>query len=211
MRTVEINLYQFDELGDKAKEKARDWYREGANESPLDACSDNFETVCAILGIKLKTFAVKLMSGNTRQDSCIFFSGFYSQGDGACFEATYTFAAHAQKLIRQHAPGDSELARIADVLADEQARNGNVLSAVIAKSSYFYSHEYTVSVVVELPDDTGAADVVDSEVLPEAFRDLMRWMYRQLKAGYEDSQSDEIVDDNIRMNEYEYDVLGNRA
>ncbi|PIV84826.1 MAG: antitoxin of toxin-antitoxin stability system, partial [Nitrospirae bacterium CG17_big_fil_post_rev_8_21_14_2_50_50_9] len=28
MRTVETRIYQFDELSDKAKGKARDWYRE---------------------------------------------------------------------------------------------------------------------------------------------------------------------------------------
>ena len=30
MRTKTVNLYTFDELSDKAKEKARNWYREGA-------------------------------------------------------------------------------------------------------------------------------------------------------------------------------------
>lgn len=30
MRTETVTIYKFDELSDRAKEKARDWYREGA-------------------------------------------------------------------------------------------------------------------------------------------------------------------------------------
>lgn len=29
METIELTLYRFDELGDKAKERARNWYRDG--------------------------------------------------------------------------------------------------------------------------------------------------------------------------------------
>src|ERR1700677_4468290 len=55
-RIVETTVFRLDELSDGAKEQARAWYRE------TDACDDwhesvfdDFEAVCAILGIRLKT------------------------------------------------------------------------------------------------------------------------------------------------------------
>src|SRR5580693_5752393 len=33
MRTIETTVYKFDELNDKAKEQARDWYRQGDHNS----------------------------------------------------------------------------------------------------------------------------------------------------------------------------------
>lgn len=42
MRTIQTNVYTYDELSDDAKEKARDWFREGSagddffSETPID-------------------------------------------------------------------------------------------------------------------------------------------------------------------------------
>jgi hypothetical protein len=77
-------VYQFPELSDAAKEKARSWYRElGPHDDWWDAVYEDFERVCEILGIRLKTTPVRLMGGGTRAKPCIWFSGFWSQGDGA--------------------------------------------------------------------------------------------------------------------------------
>ena len=79
-------VYQFPELSDAAKEKARSWYRElGPHDDWWDAVYEDFERVCEILGIRLKTTPVRLMGGGTRPKLCIWFSGFCSQGDGACY------------------------------------------------------------------------------------------------------------------------------
>ena len=80
-------VYQFPELSDAAKDKARTWYRElGPHDDWWDAVYEDFERVCEILGIRLKTTPVRLMGGGTRGKPCIWFSGFWSQGDGAYFE-----------------------------------------------------------------------------------------------------------------------------
>ena len=46
----------------------------------------------------------------------IHFSGFWSQGDGACFEGHYRHAKGAAPHIHAYAPQDTELHRIADSL-----------------------------------------------------------------------------------------------
>lgn len=39
----------------------------------------------------------------------------------------------------------------------------------------------------------------------------MRWIYRSLEAEYEYRQSDAVVDEDIRANEYEFTEGGERA
>ena len=57
-------VYQFPELSDPAKDKARAWYRDlGAHDDWWDAVYEDFERVCEILGICLKTSTVRLMGG----------------------------------------------------------------------------------------------------------------------------------------------------
>ena len=96
-------VYQFPELSDAAKEKARNWYRElGPHDDWWEAVYEDFERVCEILGIRLKTTPVRLMGGGTRAKPCIWFSGFWSQGDGACFESYWSHAkgVHARQAAQ---------------------------------------------------------------------------------------------------------------
>lgn len=48
------------------------------------------------------------LSRQARYDPKIWFSGFSSQGDGACFEGTYTGTGNALASIKGHAPEDAE-------------------------------------------------------------------------------------------------------
>lgn len=116
-------VYQFPELSEAAKEKARNWYRDlGPHEDWWDAVYEDFERVCEILGICLKTTAVRLMGGGARAKPCIWFSGFWSQGDGACFEGYWSHAKGAATRIRDYAPTDATLHGIADRLQVSRCR-----------------------------------------------------------------------------------------
>ncbi len=126
-------VYQFPELSEAAKEKARSWYREiGPHYDWWDAVYEDFERVCEILGIRLKTTPVRLMGGGTRAKPCIWFSGFWSQGDGACFEGYWSYAKGAAARIRDYAPQDTTLHGIADRLQAIQRRNFYQLTAEAA-------------------------------------------------------------------------------
>ncbi len=101
MRVVETKVYEYEELSDAAKEKARDWYREGNLSSYewWDYTYEWFETICNCLGVTIKYRSQSCWSKHkghyTVSDPCIFFSGFCSQGDGASFQGTYSYHAHA--------------------------------------------------------------------------------------------------------------------
>lgn len=233
MRVMETTVYRFDELSDRAKERARDWFREGALDYDWwDSIYEDAATCGEILGINLRQKPVKTMGGSTRYEPAIYFSGFYTQGAGARMEADYEYPKGKDKSpawrIKDHAPpkwidkqtgeeqhnkGNAELARIADALQDIQRRNFYGISARVRFGHGHGEHEMntTVEVFKTINGDDREVDQDTDEAVRELMRDFMRWIYRQLEAEYEYRMSDEAVDEDIRANEYEFEEDGSRA
>ena len=212
MRVVETNVFQYDELDDRAKERAREWYSRHVFE---DSCDWEFVyeeavRVAEILGIEISTSPVRLMSGKSRQETDIYFSGFWSQGDGACFEGTYRYAKGATKKIRQYAPQDKELHRIADELQAVQRKHFYHLIASMNHTGH-YCHSGCMSVEVEHNEDR-YRDIGDAEEeITQLMRDFADWIYERLSDEYDYQTSDEAVEEAIRAHEYEFDENGDRA
>jgi hypothetical protein len=208
---VETTIYRLDELDESARERARDWYRQRALDHDwFEFAFDDFERICEILGIHLKTQAVRLMGGGTRRKPCIYFRGFWSQGDGACFEALYRYSAGAGSKIRTHAPQEGELHRIADVLQAVQRRNFYQLQAD-ARHCDRYCHEYSMAITVTRDSPTYQDMTADAEeIIIEALRDLARWLYRQLEREYDYQTSDAVIDEAIAANGYTFTEFGRR-
>jgi hypothetical protein len=202
---IPVTVYQFDELGDEAREIARSWYREKAFDYDwYDFVFNDFETICGILGIDLWTNQGSLVGGGRRNGPQIFFTGFWSQGDGACFTGSYAYRTGASRAIRAHAPQDGELHRIADTLRDVQRRHFYQLSACIRHRGR-YCHEYSMEISVER-DRSDYSDFSESaeETIVEALRDLARWLYRQLEKEYEYLTSEPAVDEALTANGYTF-------
>jgi len=198
-------VYQFSELSDAAQEVARRWYRElGPHDDWWEAVYEDFERICEIVGIRLKTTPVRLIGGGTRAKPCIWFSGFWSQGDGACFEGSWAHAKGAATRLRDYAPADVTLHGIADRLQAIQRRNFYQLRAEVSHRGR-YCHEYTMSIDVTRDSPTWQPPTNDAdEIVTEAFRDLARWLYRQLEAEYDHLTSDEVIEEGIIANEYTF-------
>ena len=83
-RVIEITVYTIDELSDAAKEAARAWYRQSCLDYEwYDFVYEDFQTICGILGVTLRTSPVRLHGGGTRDKPHLYWTGFSSQGDGA--------------------------------------------------------------------------------------------------------------------------------
>lgn len=204
-----LPLYTFDDLSNEAKEKARTWYR--SFDVDGDWCEfvyDDFEAACAILGVTLDTRTVRLHGGGARQKPCIWFSGFSSQGDGACFQGLYRYEKTASRKIREYAPQDSDLHAIADALQAIQRRNFYQLFATISHRGRYY-HEHSMQISVER-DSSGCQEMTTDteEAVVEALRDLARWLYRRLEREYEYLISDAVVDEMLIANEYTFTETG---
>ena len=60
MRVIEQNIYKFDELNDKAKEKAREWYRENMDFAWADDSLESIKAFCSHFGAKLLEYSVNV-------------------------------------------------------------------------------------------------------------------------------------------------------
>lgn len=195
---IETTVYYLDELSDGAKDNARAWYREGGiNYDWYASTFEDFERICELLGITLKTRPVKLYGGGTRQDPRIWFTGFWSQGDGASFEGTYSYAKGATAKIRAYAPQDAKLHGIADTLQSLQQRNFYQIYADISQRGR-YCHEYTMSITSERDhphhpamtnDAENAQDFVASAGMAPDVATLMGWITEHVPARLPSSGS----------------------
>ena len=204
MRVVETKVYTFDELSDKAKEKAREWYRENDDFSFYAECIiDDAKTIGALMGIDIDK---------------IYFSGFYSQGDGACFEGSYSYKKGSLKAVKSYAPLDIELHKIAGALAKLQKQHFYRLSASVKHRGHYYHEQCTEIDVLRnceymfsTSDSYVRGSDSDGAALVILLRDFMQWIYRQLEKEYEYLNSNEVVDENIIANEYEFTEEGERS
>ena len=208
---IETTVYSFGELSDEAKDAARHWYRTGAfGYDWYDAVFDDFAHVAAILGVELRTHPIRLFGGGTRHQNCTYFSGFSSLGDGACYEGDWRHAKRVRVAIRDYAPRDAELHRIADALEAIQWRNFYQLHATIRHRGRYY-HEYCMEISVERDSPSyQELSVSAEEEVTEALRDLARWLYRRLEEEFDYLNSDEAVDEAIIANDYSFTAAGQR-
>lgn len=210
MRTETVNIYTFEELSDKAKEKAREWYRSlvFTDNNDWDRIYDDADTVAKMMGIDIDRKSVPLMNGKSRQEPCIWFSGFSSQGDGACFEGTYQFKKGAVRAVEAYAPHDSELSRIVRGLYRLQRLNFYQLTATCKHRGHYY-HSGCMAVDVERSDRGTSIDA--EHELRDLLRSFADWIYKQLEQEYEHQMSDETVDANIISGEHEFYENGERV
>jgi hypothetical protein len=211
--TTERTLYKFDELSESAQQKAMDEYRQFVSENmDYEFVYEDAAAIGDILGIDLRTKTVTLMNGSTRLDPCIYWSGFRSQGDGACFEGSYRYAKGAAKRIREHAPLDAELHRIADRLQALQKAHFYGLKADMEHSGHYcHSGCMRVSVSHAWDDASGYDRELPEDELRELMRDFADWVYRVLESEYEYQTADEAIRDGIEANGYEFTENGSIA
>lgn len=196
MRKIETEVFTYDELSDAAKEKARDWWR---NESAGD--SYYAENIIEYA----KTIAA-LMGWNIENIGC---SGFSYQGDGAHFTGTMGYAKGCAKAVKNYAPQDTELQRIAAAWQELQRMNFYALRAAV-KHSGRYQHEMCTSFDCEdYRDSRGYLNTPETEdSIKEIGRDFMRWIYKILESAYDYENSDDVIAKNIEANECEFTADG---
>lgn len=205
--TTTRNLYKFEELSDDAKEKAREWWRNGEQFDP-DYVYEDAAAIAELFGLDIRTRPVKLMNNTTRYDPCIYYSGFWSQGDGACFEGSYRYKKGGLKAVKDYAPKDEELHNIVKSLQDLQKKNFYRVYCTTQHSGHYY---HSGCMQVECENSYDNRDVIDEYGFVQCLREFADWIYDRLASEYEWTMSDENVDESIIINEYEFDEGGSIA
>lgn len=213
--TIKKTVFQFSELSERAKERARTWYRSSDYDDFFsESICEYAATIGDILGIDLRVRRVSLSDGGHMYNPCIYYSGFSSQGDGACFEGSYRYKKGAYKALAAHiggkSKGDKELLRIAKELQNLQSRYFYSLTADMKHSGHYY-HSGCMQVDVNYQRDDSRDTCEAEDDLTQLMRDFADWIYRQLETEYDYQNSDSTVNENIEANEYEFTENGDRA
>lgn len=195
--TTHTTVYTYAELSDSAKQKAHEKYGMPGDNFWSEYVIDDAKQIASLMGWNIEK---------------VYFSGFYSQGDGACFVGTISYRKGCASAVRQRAPEDKELHRIADAWQKLQARFFYSLGAKVQHSGHYY-HEYCTRFECEdtrhpygwLPDKQ-AAEI--EEEIKEMARDYMRWIYRQLESAYDFECSAETFAENAAANEWQFTESG---
>lgn len=219
--TTTVTVYTYAELDDKAKERARDWYRQCADGDNFfsESITDDLKEVGAACGLEFGG-----RNPNNRSDKGIYWEGFSHQGSGASFTASWQASrvdlvklaalradrpatyTDAQGKLRTCA-GNAELAPIlgafAALAADEPAGYGSVTASNRGHSlTVEYGHD----------NDDARDSIMDENeaALQDACVSLADWYYRSLEREYEYFNSDEAVAESIEANENEFTATGER-
>lgn len=190
MRTATVDVYQFGELSDKAKERARDWYRECIDSDEYSAVTEDAQALLELLGFS---------------DIKIYWSGFSSQGDGASFEAGWSAYKCNSEEFFGHCPeteGNEEYCESAKRIIALATEFPELTARLETRGNY--SHSGTMR--ADLGD---SPDGVEERFI-SACRDFADAIYSALERENEYLYSEESVDENIRANEYEFTADGKR-
>ena len=172
-----------------------------------DSVYDDFRQICEIIGIALNKDEPKS-------------TGFWSQGDGASFTGQYRaytqwgyagnsptlYSETAPAKIREYAPEDEELHRIADELCMLSRVYFPLHISISRLRRSSYVHEQMMDCYVEPMDGDpdGWAEEIHAYVQEQGtllMRDLARWLYLTLEKEYDYLTSDEAVWEAIQANE----------
>lgn len=196
MYTITKDVFKFNELSDSAKQTAIDAYRDvNAHHEWWQWVYDDAANILEIMGVS---------------DVEISFSGFWSQGDGACFTGKFQHNKGNVKALKAYAPKDKELASILTRINKIQSRAFYKLAGTIGTRGR-YCHAYTMYIADIYHTEHGYNyDIGEAESeLLEAFQDMANWIYKRLENEYNYLTSDEIVAETIIANDYEFEEYGN--
>lgn len=185
--TKEYEVFEFDELSKEAKEKVLEEYRH------INVDDDNWSQYI------LEDMTTDRLDKMGFENAEIFYSGFWSQGDGASFKAEI----NANKLCKVF-----ELKRKYSKLLSSYEITG-----IITRSGYYY-HSNTMRIEIDfdpikdvdnarqsLLDDL--SDKFEDEILKIA-KDEADDIYKELKEEYEYLTDDKAVIETLKANEFTF-------
>lgn len=223
--------FKFSELSDRAKERAREEYRASAlTHDWWEFTYNDADAIASMMGIEIDRRSVRTMGGGTKQEICIGFSGFWSQGDGAHFEGNwYTVDdPHAAlSSVLAHSPQDDRLHEIALGLAYLSERCNALIpdASVRVTHSGHYQHCGCTDFDIDLPDPEDldqrnelqvmtwnalvrhhGLDYEDVEAeIKSLLRAFMDWIYEQLASEHEYLTSDKVIDEALADDTFDED------
>jgi hypothetical protein len=210
MKTIKVKVYQYNELDENAKKKARNWYSEGIDFVWYDFLEEDFHEFLKKIGFK-------------NVDS--HFSGFNSQGDGASFDFKgLDFSVFFDKSF--HDTLEDNFKPYSTIFLNWKALNHLLLKKVFRFHENLIISSENVGVGRYCHDHTRRANVEGDfyktmkraekylRPLEDSLTDLMvslsRAYYKSLEKEWDYMNSEESIKENIEANEYTFTKDGKR-
>ena len=220
-RVIEKTVFKFDELNDRAKEKARDWWRQGC-------CQDwepdfwEFEDCAKKLGIEFAKRKRQCQAPNIYDPDINYSVG--DRGEFCVFAGSWTYRPEAVDDITADGWTDTTLLDIANELqrawvAVAMAGGTTLTARMTTRSRGCSSMSMDIEPESDMPDvldedgfsEHGLIPQLAAETVGECMTDFAGWMLKQMSDDYEYQYSDECVDEALISNEYEFDEDGRRV
>jgi hypothetical protein len=140
----------------------------------------------------------------------VYWTGFWSHGDGACFDVAYSYRKAAGQAIREHALQDIDLRQIAEAMERTQRPFFYQLTAQCRQRGR-YIHSGCMLVYFEHARDRYCDVSVAEDAITSSLRRLADWFYAQLRKDYEYRESEAVVAEAMEGNGYTFDEDGRIA
>jgi hypothetical protein len=220
-KTIEVEVFKYDELSDSAKDRARDWYIEGMDYEWWEGVYESVKEDGYELGFCIDD---------------IRFSGFWSQGDGA----SWLGQVDVRQWLEKHC-ADSIGVSAWCALIQEDVVSKHIQ---VTQNSNHYSHHETMG-FANVEDNVYDANDEHEMVLPSIFKgmevrhlfdiiatddtcpykgvddittaiaisakDYAKDIYIRLREEYEYLCSEEMMMDHFECNDYHFDEDGRLA
>lgn len=187
-----MNTIKYQDLPEERKEQERQKYREhGLGYEWWDGVYDYAKETAGKFGLEIDD---------------IFFSGFWSQGDGACFTGDFRFKPCVVAELPEDVRGIYRTLHEVDSLLKIINREDYIYVDITTSGQYSHEHSMRFDFYNEGGwSNESLADIVDAREkdICEALRDYARWIYHTLEKDYEFLTSDECIDDLLHGEEYE--------
>lgn len=204
MKTIKVNLYRFEELSDKAKQKALEAFWDiNVNHDWWDFVYDDFKQLCSYFGLTVDLERT-------------YFSGFYHQGQGCGYTATIDFmtmlACIKNQSWKEYAPNaefcfpDIDINRrlqqlidagiidiVASVKPGSRGTNINVSTDASYSSNMCSNYDRINEELSKL-----------EEITDKICKELNSFLFKNLLEDYEYLTSEDAVRETIQVNEYDF-------
>jgi hypothetical protein len=211
---------KYENLDAEAKQKARDWYLEGMDYEWWDSMYE----ICIEDGYQLGFCIDK-----------IYFSGFYSQGDGACWigqvDVRQWLETHTQdsigvsawcQLIQEDVVGKHlQVTQSGRYSHEETMQFGDVVDRtddyeddwLMELPSIFKGMEvqHLFDIIETDPDCSIKSTEALTQAIEESAKDYARTIYKQLREEYEYLCSEEAMLEHFNCNDYHFNNKGELA
>ncbi len=216
---LQTSAYSLNELPKNVQTRVLEKYRAlPVHEDWFQSTYEWADQAAQILGIAINRKRISKHFVDTTP--AIYFTGFASQGDGACFEGHFSSPGDSAQITRNIArfsPSDVDLLNIAKRIQHLLLCTDDQLTATLTHCGGSHTYPMMIDVGAELTfetDDTitaiSAPNSIETE-LRDVLHHFMNWIYRQLEQEFEHLTSDNQVFKAINCGGFLFTEFGEPA